>query len=115
MQSKTPEQKSNQKLHQKYAGTGNTSINASGAKTKTDLLSPKNFKQTKGSSNISSTSRSPKQSFKNDQIRNVKLDLHNQKVIKADSSRSKFISSEHFDKLQMLLTYFCKTENLSYK
>ena len=75
------------------------------------MMSPRN----PGKKKKSSVHSSPKSSKKNEEIRSVKLDLHNQRVIKADASRSRFIEAEHQEKLQMLLTYFCKTENINYK
>ena len=64
---------------------------------------------------MNSVSRSPKASFLNSEIKGVKLDIQNQRVINADSSRSMFLTSEHYDKLEILLTYFCKSEALNYK
>ena len=36
-------------------------------------------------------------------------------MIKADADRSRFISREYRDAMQSLLTYFCKSESISYK
>ena len=48
-------------------------------------------------------------------IRSVQLDLPNQNVVKADTDRARFISKEHREAMQSLLTYFCKSEGVSYK
>ena len=57
----------------------------------------------------------PSESQLSEDIRSVKLDLPNQNVIKADTDRARFITKDHHDAMQVMLTYFCKTENISYK
>ena len=48
-------------------------------------------------------------------ITTVELDLENQRVVKADADRTR--ASEHLNKdnLEMILTLYCKRNNLKYK
>ena len=97
-------------------------------KKKNDLVSPSNRHitmkgvQSLGSreiSGLSSPSQNPQSpnpfGVSSADIRNVALDLPNQNVVRADTERSRFITKEHFDIMQQLLTFYCKHEGISYK
>lgn len=48
-------------------------------------------------------------------VRNVKLDLDNQNVVQQDAQRARFISKDHIEPLEQVLTFFCKQLNIKYK
>lgn len=67
------------------------------------------------SQTVPDTSIMTLESQMSEEIRGVVLDLPNQNVVKADTDRARFISKDNHDAMQSMLTYFCKTEGVSYK